>query len=111
MTSDQKKDLWNNLPSKWNKGSNYGDRVKRNSRYLDFEQFDRTLPTNEDGGEISDLEMYKNYVYGKYDGTEMETKAKKLYDKLNRVYYKKAKEMNMRVPNFILSRVMKQSDN
>ena len=111
LTSDQKKDLWNNLPSKWNKGSNYGDRVKRNSRYLDFEQFDRTLPTNEDGGEISDLEMYKNYVYGKYDGTEMETKAKKLYDKLNRVYYKKAKEMNMRVPNFILSRVMKQSDN
>ena len=111
LTPDQKKDLWNNLPSKWNKRSNYGDRVKRNSRFLDFEQLDRTLPTNEDGAEISDLEMYKNYVYGKYDGTEMETKAKKLYDKLNRVYYKKAKEMNMRVPNFILSRVMKQSDN
>ena len=111
LTSDQKKDLWNNLPSKWNKRSNYTDRVKRNSRFLDFEQFDRTLPTNEDGGEIADLEMYKNYVYGKYDGTEMESKAKKLYDKLNRIYYKKAKEVNMSVPNYILSREMKQSDN
>lgn len=111
LTSDQKKDLWNNLPSKWNKRSNYGDRVKRNSRFLDFEQFDRTLPTNEDGGEISDLEMYKNYVYGKYDGTEMETKAKKLYDKLNRVYYKEAKQQGTPVPNYIISKVMKQVDN
>lgn len=111
LTSDQKKDLWNYLPSKWNKRSNYGDRVKRNSRFLDFEQFDRTLPTNEDGGEISDLEMYKNYVYGKYDGTEMETKAKKLYDKLNRVYYKKAKQEGTSVPNYIISKVMKQVDN
>jgi LysM repeat protein len=111
LTSDQKKDLWNNLPSKWNKRSNYTDRVKRNSRFLDFEQFDRTLPTNKDGGEISDLEMYKNYVYGKYDGTEMETKAKKLYDKLNRVYYKEAKEQGTSVPNYIISKVMKQVDN
>lgn len=111
LTSDQKKDLWNNLPSKWNKRSNYTDRVKRNSRFLDFEQFDRTLPTNEDGGEISDLEMYKNYVYGKYDGTEMETKAKKLYDKLNRVYYKEAKQQGTSVPNYIISKVMKQVDN
>ena len=111
LTSDQKKDLWNNLPSKWNKRGNYTDRVKRNSRFLDFEQLDRTLPSNENGGEISDLEMYKNYVYGKYDGTEMESKAKKLYDKLNRVYYKEAKQEGTPVPNYIISKVMKQVDN
>ena len=55
--------------------------------------------------------MYKNYVYGKYDGTEMESKAKKLYDKLNRVYYKEAKQEGTPVPNYIISKVMKQVDN
>jgi nucleoid-associated protein YgaU len=38
LTSEQKKDIWKNLPSKWNKRGNYGDRVKSNSSYLNFQQ-------------------------------------------------------------------------
>ena len=38
LTDDQKKDIWNNLPSKWNNRDNYKDRVKNNSKYLSIKQ-------------------------------------------------------------------------
>jgi predicted chitinase/LysM repeat protein/GH24 family phage-related lysozyme (muramidase) len=41
LTSDQKKNIWEYLPSKWNNRSNYKTRVKSNSRYLQFEQLDK----------------------------------------------------------------------
>ena len=50
LTSEQKKDIWKNLPSKWNKRGNYGDRVKSNSRYLTFQQLDE----KKEGGPIVD---------------------------------------------------------
>jgi LysM repeat protein len=40
LTSDQKKDIWKNLPTKWNRRENYPSRVKANSSYLNFEQLD-----------------------------------------------------------------------
>ena len=43
LTSDEKKDIWKNLPTRWNKRSNYADRVKSNSRYIRFEQLEPTL--------------------------------------------------------------------
>ena len=110
LTSDQKKDLWNNLPSKWNKRGNYGERVKANAKYLNFEQYDK-LPTNQEGGEIDNLTIYKNYIDGVYDNTSEEKQAQKVYDKLNRVYYKEAKLQGTTVPNYIMSTVMNHTDN
>jgi LysM repeat protein len=43
LDSDQKKDIWKHLPNKWNKRSNYGNRVKANSSYLNFEQLSPTI--------------------------------------------------------------------
>jgi hypothetical protein len=48
--------------------------------------------------------MYKDYIDGVYEGTDKESKAKSLYDKLNRKHYKDAKELgNMSPPNYILT--------
>ena len=107
LTADQKKDVWKNLPSKWNNRPNYSSRVKSNSRYLQFEQLDKL----KHGGEIENHIMYKNYVNGIYDGSKMESKGEQTYDKLNRVHYKDAKKSGMTVPNYIMSKVIKQSDN
>jgi len=40
LTSEQKKDMWKHLPTKWNKRSNYASRVKNNAQYLTFRQYD-----------------------------------------------------------------------
>ncbi len=39
LTSDQKKDIWAYLPTKWNTRDNYADRVKNNSRFLTIYQY------------------------------------------------------------------------
>jgi hypothetical protein len=57
------------------------------------------------GGEIDTFTMYKNYVNGDYDGTKQEKKASEIYDKLNRVYYRDAKAINMTPANYILTHV------
>jgi hypothetical protein len=41
LDSEQKKDVWKHLPTKWNKRSNYVDRVKANSSYLNFQQLNK----------------------------------------------------------------------
>ena len=69
----------------------------------------RDLYIYKSGGEQNQFQIYKDYVYGVYDGTEMEKPAEKIYDKLNRVYYKEAKQSGTTVPNYILSKVMNQS--
>jgi lipoprotein-anchoring transpeptidase ErfK/SrfK len=38
LTDDQKQNLWDYLPTKWNKRDNYADRVKNNSKYLSIKQ-------------------------------------------------------------------------
>jgi len=111
LTPSQKKEMWTYLPTKWNKRSNYSSRVKSNARFLTFDQFDRM----EQGGEMdNNLQIYKDYINGVYDGTIMQKPATKLYDKLNRKYYREAKNANMSVPNYIMTNVlssMKQTDN
>ena len=39
LTSDQKKDLWTYLPTKWNTRDNYADRVKNNARFVSVYQY------------------------------------------------------------------------
>ena len=102
LTADQKKDVWKNLPSKWNNRSNYASRVKSNSRYLQFEQLDRL----QKGGEIENNIMYKNYINGVYRGSKMESKAEKIYDKLNRLHYRDAKANQMTPANYVLTHVI-----
>ena len=102
LTADQKKDVWKNLPSKWNNRSNYSSRVKSNSRYLQFEQLDRLKK----GGEIENNIMYKNYIDGVYTGSKMESKAEKIYDKLNRLHYRDAKAKQMTPANYVLTHVI-----
>jgi LysM repeat protein len=48
LTDAQKKDIWTNLPTKWNTRANYGSRVKNNSKYLTFKQLDEVR--KKDGG-------------------------------------------------------------
>ena len=38
LTNEERKDIWKNLPSKWNRRENYGSRVKKNAQYLNFQQ-------------------------------------------------------------------------
>jgi len=49
------------------------------------------------------LDVYKNYINGIYTNTEKEKDAIKIYDKLNRKYYREAKNANKSVPNYIMS--------
>jgi hypothetical protein len=68
------------------------------------------IPFTQIGEETSDLEIYKNYINGLYDGTEMEAAAQRLYDKLNRVYYGKAKGLGMSVPNYIMTNIINRTN-
>jgi LysM repeat protein len=102
LTGEQKKNIWANLPGKWNNRANYADRVKENSVYLDFQQKD----VMENGGEIENHIMYKNYVNGVYEGSKMETKGAKIYDKLNRIHYRDAKASNMTPSNYVMTNVI-----
>jgi hypothetical protein len=104
LTTDQKKDMWNTLPTKWNNRPNYSKRVKSNSKYLNFEQKD----VMKKGGETENHIMYKNYIDGVYDGNKMEGVAGKVYDKLNRLHYKDAKAMNMSPANYVLTHIVGQ---
>ena len=58
------------------------------------------------GGETDMLSMYSNYIGGAYDGTKMEKKASKVYDKLNRMHYRDAKVLGMSPANYILTHVI-----
>jgi len=57
----------------------------------------------QDGGEFS---IYKDYMNGVYEGTDKEDMAKQTYDKLNRVYYKAAKDAGMSAPNYTMSTLL-----
>jgi hypothetical protein len=101
--------LYNYYLKYYNKGGvdKYGGAEAHRKKFNDYyNQIYREF-----GGETDQLKIYKDYVYGVYDGTEMEKSAEKIYDKLNRVYYKEAKKQGMRVPNYIMTNVIKQIDN
>ena len=69
----------------------------------------RGYRTFQEGGEPNLFDMYSGYINGDYDGTEFESKAALTYDKLNRVYYKEAKDAGMNVPNYIMTYVIGNS--
>ena len=66
----------------------------------------RTLYGYKQGGEINELDMYKNYIDGVYNEADQEVDAQKIYDKLNRIHYKDAKSLGMSPANYILTHVM-----
>ena len=105
--------LFETLPRHWggsskDGGKTYTTNVMNNAKYLKFQQLDKYLPGFKRGGEKQDLEMYKGYMEGLYDGTEKEVEAKNLYDKLNRLHYNDAKTLgNMSPPNYIMTHLYK----
>jgi len=66
------------------------------------------LNKKEFGGQLNsgNITMYKDYIKGNI-GDEIE--AVKNYDKLNRIYYSKAKELGMTVANYIMTHVVGNS--
>jgi len=51
----------------------------------------------------SQIEFYMAHVNGLFIGTEKEEKLKKIYDKLNRIYYNDARKSNMSVIDYMKS--------
>jgi LysM repeat protein len=62
--------------------------------------------TFQKGGDIENNIMYKNYINGVYTGSKMESKAEKIYDKLNRLHYRDAKAKQMTPANYVLTHVI-----
>jgi|14BtaG_2_1085337.scaffolds.fasta_scaffold01353_2 hypothetical protein len=62
---------------------------------------------NEDGGETDLYKVYSDFINGVYDGSKDYIRAEGIYDKLNRVHYKEAKESGMSIPNYIMTNVIK----
>jgi len=63
---------------------------------------DQSVLEKFNSGGAKELKLYKNYFNGDTKGE----KARKNYDKLNRVYYKDAKAKKMSSPNYILTHVI-----
>ena len=51
------------------------------------------------GGESKPYKIYKNYVMG----NTSDKNSEKIYDKLNRMHYREAKQAGMDVPNYIMT--------
>lgn len=58
------------------------------------------------GGEYN---IFQDYVTGNYDNTDNKKQAEKIYDKLNRIHYKEAKEAGMSPANYIMTNLMGHS--
>jgi len=54
------------------------------------------------------FDIYKNYIQGTYANSTEEEKAAKIYDKVNRMYYKDAKNAGISVGNYVLSKVIQE---
>ena len=63
------------------------------------------------GGEVFDTNaqqrFYEEYISGAYNGTKQSNKAKKMFEKLNRMYYNDSKDNNMH-PLDIIKRINQQ---
>ena len=99
------KALYKYYSDHYNKGGmdKYGDSDEHLKRW---DKLYNDLYNFSDGGETDMLSMYSNYIDGTYDGTDMEEKASKVYDKLNRMHYKDAKAMNMSPANYVLTHIV-----
>jgi hypothetical protein len=64
-----------------------------------------SVPKAQHGGEKQMLKVYGDFINGKV----LDQNSKKVYDKLNRIHYKNAKQAGMSVPNYIMSNLMGNS--
>lgn len=80
----------------------YGAKAKQaNKTPEEYLKITRPYYTKSDGGEI--LKVYADYINGVLDDTPMYKKGGRIYDKLNRIYYKDAKKAGMSSPNYIMT--------
>ena len=63
-----------------------------------------------DGGDVRSLKhLYKNYINGTYNNSLSLKVGEKAYDKLNRRYYRSAKQAGMTAPNYIMTYIVGNS--
>ena len=53
--------------------------------------------------------LYKNYINGTYNNSLSLKVGEKAYDKLNRRYYRSAKQAGMTAPNYIMTYIVGNS--
>lgn len=58
------------------------------------------------GGESNMFKIYKDFIMGEFDTSESYPEAEKVFDRLNRVYYKEAKEAGMAPANYIMTNIV-----
>ena len=89
------------------------DLFPENYAYVETPANDFEPSTMAHGGEpkskVNELTMYKNYMKGMYDNTNMQKQAQKVYDKLNRVYLRKARLGGTTSPNYIMSNIIRET--
>ena len=72
-----------------------------------YEYLEKTRGYYQKGGSTTNpYTIYKNYINGVYRGSKMESKAEKIYDKLNRLHYRDAKANQMTPANYVLTHVI-----
>jgi GH24 family phage-related lysozyme (muramidase) len=77
-------------------------------RVKDFQKTLMEIPNiKRQGGEVEELELYKSYINSDFDNKADQIKAQKVYDKLNRIHYKNAKQFGMSAPNYIMTYLLK----
>ena len=84
---------------------NLDPRKKRELSKQLYNAYNQSVPEkfNLGGPKLSkEFKLYKNYVNGNVDSE----KARKNYDKLNRVYYREAKIKNMKPANYIMTELI-----
>ena len=52
------------------------------------------------------FKIYKDFIMGEFDTSESYPEAEKVFDRLNRVYYKEAKEAGMSPANYIMTNIV-----
>ena len=86
---------YNRLPSEKKMGGAVVNKKEFGGQLLSNKEIDK-----------KNITMYKNYVKGIIGN---ETEAVKNYDKLNRIYYNKAKELGMTAANYVMTHVVGNS--
>ena len=62
------------------------------------------------GGDLKSMyNTYKHYINGTYTDSDTLNQAQKVYDKVNRLNYRRAKEANMSIPNYVMTHVIGNS--
>ena len=78
--------------------------IDKESSDYDFTQMSSDQNKYRHGGSVENgaLSLYKRYM----EGGENNESGKRVYDKLNRVFYNDAKAKNMSIPNYIMTHVI-----